>query len=92
MFATAGLGVEEPDFARLTGVASGLVVARVSGEPGEMLLWFRKERVRTVTWGGNPFKPPSVGDDPQRAFAAPLVRAMASGRGGNIAIPGPRRN
>jgi PAS domain S-box-containing protein len=39
-----------------------------------MLIWFRRERVRTVTWGGNPFKPPSSGDDPselspRRSFA-----------------------
>ena len=74
VFATSGLGVDEPDFAPLAGVASGLVAARISGEPGELLLWFRSERVRTVTWGGNPFKPPSLGDDPselspRRSFA-----------------------
>ena len=34
------------------------------GRPGEMLIWFRRERVRTITWGGNPFKSPSIGDDP----------------------------
>ena len=39
-----------------------------------MLIWFRNERVRTVTWGGNPFKSPSSEDDPselspRRSFA-----------------------
>ena len=73
-FATSGLGVDEPGFAPLAGVASGLIAVRISGEPGELLLWFRSERVRTVTWGGNPFKPPSDGDDPtelspRRSFA-----------------------
>ena len=39
-----------------------------------MLIWFRSERVRTVTWGGNPFKSPSSEDDPselspRRSFA-----------------------
>jgi PAS domain-containing protein len=74
VFATSSLGLEEPSFASLAGVASGVVAAPVSGEAGEMLIWFRNERVRTVTWGGDPFKPPSLGDDPselspRRSFA-----------------------
>ena len=74
VFATSSLSTEEPRFAPLVGSASGVVAARISGETGEMLLWFRKERVRTITWGGNPFKPPSSGDDqlelsPRRSFA-----------------------
>ncbi len=74
LFATSSLGAIEPSFASLTGVASGIVSTRVSGEPGEILIWFRSERVRTVTWGGNPFKPTAVGDDPlelspRRSFA-----------------------
>jgi two-component system, chemotaxis family, sensor kinase Cph1 len=36
----------------------------VSTAPDEYLIWLRPERVRTVTWGGNPFKPTLVGDDP----------------------------
>ena len=72
--ATASLGAEAPAFARLAPVAAGLVAARISSSDDEMLLWFRGERVRTVTWGGNPFKPPSDGDDPRelsprRSFA-----------------------
>jgi light-regulated signal transduction histidine kinase (bacteriophytochrome) len=73
-FATSALATEEPAFAPLTGVASGVLAAPISVEPDEMLIWFRKERVRTVTWGGNPFKPPSQDDDPselspRRSFA-----------------------
>jgi light-regulated signal transduction histidine kinase (bacteriophytochrome) len=73
-FSTAALGVAAPAFARLTGPAAGVVAARVSADAHEMLLWFRHERVRTVTWGGNPEKPPSSGDDPRelsprRSFA-----------------------
>ena len=74
LFATAGLAAIAPDFARLTGPAAGIVAAPVSADQSEMLLWFRPERVRTVTWGGNPFKAPSSGDDPlelspRRSFA-----------------------
>jgi chemotaxis family two-component system sensor kinase Cph1 len=74
IYATSSLATEAPGFAPLTGVAAGVVAARISGGAGEMLIWFRSERVRTVTWGGNPFKPPSLGDDPselspRRSFA-----------------------
>ena len=74
VFVTSALATAEPAFAPLTGVASGVVATRISSEDGEMLIWFRSERVRTVTWGGNPFKAPSPGDDPRelsprRSFA-----------------------
>jgi two-component system, chemotaxis family, sensor kinase Cph1 len=47
---------------------------RVSNHPGEYLIWFRPERVHTVTWGGNPFKPFIIGENPtdlspRRSFA-----------------------
>jgi chemotaxis family two-component system sensor kinase Cph1 len=74
VFVTSSLSSEAPGFAPLTGVASGVVAARISNEPDEMLIWFRKERIRTVTWGGDPSKPPSSSDDPselspRRSFA-----------------------
>jgi light-regulated signal transduction histidine kinase (bacteriophytochrome) len=65
VIATASLGIDEPDFEGLTQVASGLVAAPVSNSPGEYLLWFRPERIRTIVWGGNPFKPVVIGDDPR---------------------------
>jgi hypothetical protein len=74
VFATASLAAEEVTFAPLTGVASGVVASRISGEASDMLIWFRNERVRTVTWGGNPFQKVSASDDPlelspRRSFA-----------------------
>ncbi len=74
LFATASLGLDEPAFADLVGVASGLLAAPVSNIPGDYLVWFRPEQVRTVTWGGNPFKPVVVGNNPtdlspRRSFA-----------------------
>jgi two-component system, chemotaxis family, sensor kinase Cph1 len=46
----------------------------VSNHPGEYLIWFRPERIHTVTWGGNPFKPFIIGENPsdlspRRSFA-----------------------
>ena len=72
--ATDSLGIDVPEFVDLAGVASGLLATPVSDSPGEYLLWFRPEQVRTITWGGNPFKPVQVGDDPaelspRRSFA-----------------------
>lgn len=74
VIATAALGADAPELAGVGAVASGLIAAPISSSPGDYLLWCRPERVRTVTWGGNPFKPVVVGDDPadlspRRSFA-----------------------
>ncbi len=64
VIASNAFGLEEPRFAALTPIASGVLATPVSASPGEYLVWFRPEQVRTVTWGGDPFKPVVVGDDP----------------------------
>ncbi|MGA7804724.1 GAF domain-containing protein, partial [Bradyrhizobium sp.] len=74
VFATASLGLEFPQFAGIIKVASGIAVTPISNNPGEYLIWFRPERVRTVTWGGDPLKPFVIGDNPsdlspRRSFA-----------------------
>jgi len=71
---TNSLSLDEPRFSAIKSVASGLLATRVSSSPGEYLIWFRPERVRTVTWGGDPMKPVVVGNDPadlspRRSFA-----------------------
>ena len=72
VFATVALAGEEPAFESLTGVASGVVATPISSEADELLIWFRKERMRTVHLGGNPFKLPSDGDD-RTTFAASFL-------------------
>ncbi len=74
VFATANLGALEPAFLPLAGIASGLLAVTISNQSDEMLIWFRNERVRTVTWGGDPSKAVSDADDPselspRRSFA-----------------------
>ena len=74
VYATASLADDAPDFTGLIPIASGLMAVPISTTPGEYLLWLRPERVRTETWGGNPFKPTLSGDDPtilspRRSFA-----------------------
>jgi light-regulated signal transduction histidine kinase (bacteriophytochrome) len=71
---TASLREAMPLLAALTPVASGILATPVSSAPGEYIVWFRPEQVRTVTWGGDPTKPVTVGDDPRdlsprRSFA-----------------------
>jgi light-regulated signal transduction histidine kinase (bacteriophytochrome) len=74
VISTASLAFDAPQFELLTPIASGLLAAPISAAPGEYLIWLRPERVRTVTWGGNPFKPVRPSDDPltlspRRSFA-----------------------
>jgi len=74
VIATTSLGRDDERFASISGVASGLLATSLSNSQGDYLLWFRPERIRTVTWGGDPFKPVIVGNDPselspRRSFA-----------------------
>jgi two-component system, chemotaxis family, sensor kinase Cph1 len=71
---TASLTIDEPAFMDIRTVASGLIAAPLSASAGEYLIWFRPERITTVTWGGDPLKPVIIGDDPsdlspRRSFA-----------------------
>jgi light-regulated signal transduction histidine kinase (bacteriophytochrome) len=74
VWVTASLGLDFPQFAGITKVASGIAVTPISNNPGEYLIWFRPERIRTVTWGGDPLKPFVIGSNPsdlspRRSFA-----------------------
>ena len=64
VLSTSSLGEAAPELAHLSDVASGVLATRVSRGEGEYLLWLRPERIHTVTWGGNPFKPVEIGNDP----------------------------
>lgn len=74
VIATSSFTLDAPQFASLVAVAGGLMATHVSQAPGEYLVWFRPEQVRTVTWAGNPFKPVLIGENPsdlspRRSFA-----------------------
>jgi len=66
----------EPKFEHLAAAAAGVMAARISPGRDEMMLWFRPEQVRMVTWGGDPNKPVEVDSDdpadlsPRRSFEA----------------------
>jgi two-component system, chemotaxis family, sensor kinase Cph1 len=71
---TASLTIDEPSLLDIRSIASGLIAAPLSASAGEYLIWFRPERITTVTWGGDPLKAVIIGDDPsdlspRRSFA-----------------------
>lgn len=82
-FHCSSIGQAEPSLASLTPTASGVLAMRLSRSRPDFLMWFRKEQLSTVTWGGDPNKV-VVGNDPlelspRRSFAAwsEIVRGTA---------------
>ncbi len=63
VFATTEITAAIPDL-ESSPAASGMLAAPLSRSPGDYLIWFRPEQVRTVVWGGDPSKSVVVGDDP----------------------------
>jgi diguanylate cyclase (GGDEF)-like protein len=52
--ATHELGRLLPEFAHLSDVASGMLMIQVMNGPSDVVVWFRREVVQTVRWGGDP--------------------------------------
>ena len=74
VFSSARFTSEAEDFGHLTPIAAGIAARRVSNSGDDWILWFRPERIRTVTWGGDPSKPVEIGNSPadlspRRSFA-----------------------
>jgi PAS domain S-box-containing protein len=83
LFSSSSVAQANPDLDTLTPTASGVLAVRLSTSQPDMLMWFRKEQLQSVTWAGDPTKP-MVGNDPlqlspRRSFAAwsELVRGTA---------------
>lgn len=84
VFSTHALADVYPPAAGWCSEASGLLAIPFSRTARDYLLFFRRETVQTVTWGGDPTKPIEAGDDgrrlgPRRSFKAwqETVRGMA---------------
>ena len=56
VFATDYLGSQYSPAARLP-MAAGVLAIPLGGVSGNMMVWFRPEVARTVTWSGDPVKP-----------------------------------
>ena len=83
VFSCSSIAKRAPELAALTPVAAGVLAVRLGAVPGEYLIWFRKEQVQDITWGGDPNKPVAFTAQmelsPRRSFAAwhELVRETA---------------
>ena len=74
-YATGALSRELPSAAAYVAETSGVLSIPFSRTPREYLLFFRREVVQTVTWGGDPTKPVVVEGDaarigPRKSFDA----------------------
>jgi len=75
VFSTDHLPQQNPLAIPYKDCASGILVCRLSKEMGEYLIWFKPERISTVTWAGNPEKPVTIDDQgiasisPRTSFA-----------------------
>ncbi|GAB3506071.1 ATP-binding protein [Spirosoma knui] len=73
---TQALPVLYPPAEAFRDKAAGMLAIVLSRELNEYLLWFKPERVRQVTWAGNPDKAVTVGENgrarlsPRKSFAA----------------------
>lgn len=74
VFACSSIAKRAPQLRALTAVAAGVLAVRVGGGPGEYLVWFRREQLQDVTWGGNPNAAVvfngTMDHSPRRSFAA----------------------
>jgi PAS domain S-box-containing protein len=74
VFACSSIVKLAPQLKALTPVAAGVLAVRLGGGPGEYLVWFRREQVQDVTWGGDPNKAVLFNEQmeisPRRSFAA----------------------
>lgn len=75
VYVTDELGAVHPPARDFTERACGLLAIPVSRLPRDYLVFFRKEIIRTVTWGGDPTKPAQYGPNgprltPRKSFEA----------------------
>ncbi|BAI72593.1 bacteriophytochrome [Azospirillum sp. B510] len=75
VYLTDELGAVHPPARAFADRACGLLAIPVSRTPRDYLVFFRKELVRTVTWGGDPTKPARPGPNgarlaPRKSFEA----------------------
>jgi chemotaxis family two-component system sensor kinase Cph1 len=73
----------QPTLNTLTALASGVLAVPLSSTGADMLVWFRKEQLQTITWAGDPQKPMVASNplelSPRSSFAAwsEIVRGTA---------------
>jgi two-component system, chemotaxis family, sensor kinase Cph1 len=63
LFETRSLAKNYPAAESFKAIASGVLALEISRVQHNYILWFRKEVIQTVNWGGNPNKPVEVFSD-----------------------------
>ena len=56
LFETDGIALDYPDAPELGAEISGVLAAGFPAGAQNFIMWFRREQVRTVSWGGDPKK------------------------------------
>jgi signal transduction histidine kinase/GAF domain-containing protein len=60
------------DMEHVDGGVAGALFVCLPGKPAVTMIWFRKERAQTVTWGGDPHQPHTTDEDgrmlPRKSF------------------------
>ncbi|WP_244139441.1 ATP-binding protein [Mucilaginibacter ginkgonis] len=75
-FHTSELSKHYPGAEKIASVASGIMVAVLSRELSEYIIWFKPEQTHTITWAGNPEKNIEVDEQgmthisPRHSFAS----------------------
>lgn len=83
LFSSNAMARAAPELTSLTALASGVLAVPLSGKGTDMLIWFRKEQLQTITWAGDPNKPFVASSplemSPRTSFAAwsEIVRGTA---------------
>ena len=57
IFYTHHLSAHYKSAVAFANVASGVLVCMLSREMGELIIWFKQEKLETIHWAGNPEKP-----------------------------------
>lgn len=66
VFAFDYLGDLLPNAENYSHLAAGVLAIPISRKPRDYVMLFRQEQARTVSWGGNPEKPMTVGENGAR--------------------------
>lgn len=74
VYATDHLAELIPDAAEYAARAAGMLTIPISRNPRDYVMLFRQERIRSVTWAGDPHKPAQLGPHgsrltPRQSFA-----------------------
>ncbi len=85
LFETDHLAAHYYPTAGSSGGPAGLLAVSLGGAPKNLMVWFRPELARDVTWGGNPAKPaePATGEvrlSPRKSFDAWTERVHGHSR------------